>query len=43
MAAIIISLTIVSVIAIAWASGIHNMHKHHKDYKGDDFLNNDNL
>lgn len=41
--AIVISLVLSAVIAIGWASGITNMHKHHKDYKGDDFLNNDDL
>lgn len=41
MAALIISLTFVSVIAIGWASGIGEMHEEHPDYKGDDFLNDD--
>jgi len=41
MWAIIFSLTISSVIAIGWASGIGRMHEEHPDYNGDDFLNND--
>lgn len=41
MGAIIISITLASVIAIGWASGIHSMHEQHPDYKGDDFLNDD--
>jgi hypothetical protein len=40
MAAVIISLTLASVIAIGWASGIGRKHKEHPDYK-DDFLNDD--
>jgi len=28
------------IISIAWAIGIDNMMRKHKDYKGDDFLNN---
>ena len=35
----VIILIISSVIAIAWASGINEMHRDHPDYKGDDFLN----
>lgn len=38
MAIILIIIVITSVISIAWASGIHNMHKNHPDYKGKDFL-----
>lgn len=29
---------ITAVISIAWASGIHKMHKEHPEYKGEDFL-----
>ncbi len=36
---IVIILIISAVIAIAWASGITEMHRDHPDYKGDDFLN----
>lgn len=28
-----------ATIAWLWAGGITYMHKHHKDYKGEDFLN----
>lgn len=35
---IAICFVVASVIAIGWASGIHNMHKEHPNYKGDDFL-----
>lgn len=41
MFAIIISLTLSAVIAIGWASGIHEMNEKHPDYKGEDFLNDD--
>jgi hypothetical protein len=41
MWAIILSLTISSVIAIGWASGVGRMHEEYPDYDGDDFLNND--
>lgn len=34
-----IVLVISAVIAIAWASGITEMHRDHPDYKGNDFLN----
>lgn len=38
MISFIVVLVISSVIAIGWASGIHNMHKQHPEYKGEDFL-----
>lgn len=41
--AIVISLVLSAVIAVGWASGIRNMHEQHPDYKGEDFLNNDDL
>lgn len=41
MAAILITLTISSVLAIGWASGVGRMYEEHPDYDGDDFLNND--
>lgn len=34
-----ICFVIATVIAVGWASGIHNMHKNNPDYKGEDFLN----
>ena len=39
MVGLIITLTVAATIAIAWASGITNMHKKHPNYKGEDFLN----
>jgi len=38
MTAIIISLTISTILSILWVRGIHNMKDKHPDYKGDDFL-----
>ena len=34
-----IILVIVSIIVILWVRGISYMHKHHPNYKGEDFLN----
>lgn len=36
---IIFMLAIVFSISWLWVGGIDYMHKHHKDYKGEDFLN----
>jgi hypothetical protein len=36
MGTLIISLTLVSVIVIGWASGIGRKHKEHPDYENDD-------
>jgi hypothetical protein len=38
MIAIIISLTISTILSIFWVRGIHKMKEEHPDYKGDDFL-----
>jgi hypothetical protein len=38
MTAIIISLTISTILSIFWVRGIHKMKEEHPDYKGDDFL-----
>jgi Na+/citrate or Na+/malate symporter len=40
MIAVIITITISTIISILWANGIHNMKEEHPDYKGDDFLQN---
>ena len=37
--AIIIILSFSITLSWLWAGGIDYMHKHHKDYKGEDFLN----
>ena len=36
---IILIIAIAGTIAWVWAGGIDYMHKHHKHYKGEDFLN----
>jgi hypothetical protein len=36
---IILIIAIAASLAWLWAGGITYMHKHHKDYKGEDFLN----
>jgi hypothetical protein len=36
---ILFMIAITASIAWLWAGGITYMHKHHKDYKGEDFLN----
>ena len=36
---IILIIAIAASLAWLWAGGITYMHKHHKDYKGKDFLN----
>lgn len=36
---IIFSIAILCTLAWLWAGGIEYMHEHHKDYKGEDFLN----
>lgn len=36
---ILLMIAISTTIAWLWAGGIVYMHKHHKDYKGEDFLN----
>lgn len=38
MVAIIISLTISTILSIFWVRGIHKMKEEDPDYKGDDFL-----
>jgi hypothetical protein len=38
MAVIFVIIVLAAVISIAWASGIHSMHRDHPDYKGEDFL-----
>jgi Na+/citrate or Na+/malate symporter len=38
MVAIIISITISTIISIIWVKSIHKMKEEHPDYKGDDFL-----
>jgi len=38
MVIIFFSIVVAAVISIAWASGIHSMHRDHPDYKGEDFL-----
>ena len=36
---ILLIIAITATIAWLWAGGITYMHRHHKDYKGEDFLN----
>ena len=36
---IILAVAIIFSLVWLWAGGIIYMHKHHKDYKGEDFLN----
>ena len=36
---IVLSIAVVSLVAIAWASGIDMMKQQHPEYKGEDFLN----
>jgi len=36
---IILAIAILGSLSWLWAGGIEYMHKNHKDYKGEDFLN----